>query len=153
MEQALFLARIASRVTVVHRKNGFRASKAMATALKHPKILILWHGHHALPRRRRDGRPRLRRPRHGLRRRPALETSLSVDGVFVSIGMNPNTDLFTTIRKDEDGYITPSRAPPPPSRASTPPATSRTPFPPGDHLRRHRRHGHGRRAVALRASG
>ena len=107
MEQALFLARIASRVTVVHRKNSFRASKAMATrVLKHPKILILWDT--VITRFLADDATGdlasvdLVTDSAGA---PPSETSLSVDGVFVSIGMNPNTDLFTTIRKDEDGYI------------------------------------------------
>jgi len=44
MEQALFLARIAKRVTIVHRGSTLRASKAMAArVLRHPKILVLWN--------------------------------------------------------------------------------------------------------------
>merc|ERR1719247_3422871 len=43
MEQALFLARLAKKVTIIHRRNSFRASKAMASrALNHPNIEILW---------------------------------------------------------------------------------------------------------------
>lgn len=44
MEQALFLARFCSKVTVIHRRNSFRASKAMVTrVLNHPMIEILWN--------------------------------------------------------------------------------------------------------------
>ena len=43
MEQALFLARLCSKVTIIHRRGSFRASKAMATrALSHPNIDVLW---------------------------------------------------------------------------------------------------------------
>ena len=43
MEQALFLARLCSKVTIIHRRGSFRASKAMATrALSHPNIVVLW---------------------------------------------------------------------------------------------------------------
>ncbi|KAH8082066.1 thioredoxin-disulfide reductase [Aureococcus anophagefferens] len=107
MEQALFLARIANRVYVVHRKNSFRASsKAMATrVLKHPKILILWDTVISRFLAGDDGNLNavelVTDPQGGT----ASETSLSVDGAFVAIGMNPNTELFTEVRKDEDGYI------------------------------------------------
>ena len=44
MEQALFLARFCSKVTVIHRRDTFRASKAMVTrVLNHPMIEILWN--------------------------------------------------------------------------------------------------------------
>merc|ERR1712232_579719 len=44
MEQALFLARLASKVTIIHRKSSFRASKAMVTrVLHHDNIEILWN--------------------------------------------------------------------------------------------------------------
>ena len=44
MEQALFLARVCSRVTIVHRGSSLRASKAMAArVMRHPKILMLWN--------------------------------------------------------------------------------------------------------------
>lgn len=109
MEQALFLARMASRVTVVHRGSSFRASKAMATrVLKHPKILILWNtsvtrfvadettGNLAYietktvaPGGMGDG----------------SITSLAADGVFVAVGHTPNTELFHALRQDEHGYI------------------------------------------------
>lgn len=100
MEQALFLARICHRVTVVHRKDTFRATKAMATrVLKHPKILILWNtqvmsfiGDEALT---------------GIELidQGNSSTLLPVDAVFVAIGHIPNTELFQNVRKNQEGYI------------------------------------------------
>lgn len=107
MEQALFLARICSRVTVIHRSAAFRASKAMATrVLRHPKILILWNTKITRFVASADtGDLAEVETESGGASTPASTTSLTVDGVFVAIGHTPNTELFTDVRKNHDGYI------------------------------------------------
>ncbi|MBW3666218.1 MAG: thioredoxin-disulfide reductase [Actinobacteria bacterium] len=102
MEEALFLTKFASKVTVVHRRDELRASKIMAKrAMDHEKIEFLWdtivtevHG---------DGKVT------GV----SLESTktgggseLAVDGVFVAIGHKPNTDLFIDhLDLDPNGYV------------------------------------------------
>lgn len=102
MEQALFLARICERVTLIHRGNSFRASKAMATrVLKHPKILILWNTvvSSFLPSQQ-DGDVL---GAVQLLTGDKATTIVSVDAAFVSIGHDPNSHLFD-IKKDPQGY-------------------------------------------------
>jgi thioredoxin reductase (NADPH) len=102
MEEALFLTKFASRVTIVHRRDTFRASKVMQTrALEHPKIDVVWNatveeilGDDAVT---------------GVRLRDVETgqvTERAVDGVFVGIGHDPNTALFRgQLDADEDGYL------------------------------------------------
>jgi len=105
MEQALFLARVAARVTVVHRGATLRASKAMAArVLQHPKILVLWNTR--VMRFMAEGdvlnAVELETSSAGSL---ASTTSLQADGAFVAIGHTPNTELLDGLRKDEHGYI------------------------------------------------
>ena len=101
------LARIAQRVTVVHRGATFRASKAMATrVLKHPKILILWNT--KITRFVPDdetGQLAMIETETAPPGGAVSSTALAVDGVFVAIGHTPNTELFGDLRKDASGYI------------------------------------------------
>ncbi len=102
MEEALFLARMAESVTVIHRRDELRASKIMAErALAHPKIKFMWNtvvedlvGTESL---------------EAVKVRDLItdETStLPMAGFFVAIGHRPNTDLFLgQLATDEDGYI------------------------------------------------
>ena len=102
MEEALFLTKFASRVTIVHRRDEFRASKIMAArALEHPKIDVIWnavvkeiHGE--------DGVTGVT-----LEDTVSGETRLfETDGVFVAIGHTPNTKLFEgQLELDANGYI------------------------------------------------
>mgnify|MGYP001295985497 FL=1 len=102
MEEALFLTKFASRVTIVHRRDEFRASKIMAArALEHPKIDVIWnavvkeiHGE--------DGVTGVT-----LEDTVTGETRLfETDGVFVAIGHTPNTKLFEgQLELDANGYI------------------------------------------------
>ena len=106
MEQALFLARVAQRVTVVHRGATLRASKAMAArALRHPKILLLWNTRITRFVAGASGLLASVELEMGAEGSPPSATSLEVDGVFVAIGHTPNTELFEGLRKDEHGYI------------------------------------------------
>ncbi len=102
MEEALFLARIASHVTVVHRRDEFRASRIMVErVLAHPKITVRWNaevdsitGDSAV-----EGVV-VRDTTSG-----ALDT-IPTAAVFVAIGHFPNTDLFVgQVDLDPAGYI------------------------------------------------
>jgi thioredoxin reductase (NADPH) len=102
MEEAMFLTKFASKVTIVHRRDEFRASKVMAgRALEHPKIEVAWNttveavlGDDAVTG------VTLRDVATGSTRR------LPTDGVFVAIGHDPNTSLFHgQLALDDDGYI------------------------------------------------
>jgi thioredoxin reductase (NADPH) len=102
MEESLFLTKFASKVTIVHRRDEFRASKIMAArALEHEKIEVLWntivtevHGDNGVES-------------VTLEDTVTGETrELKTDGVFVAIGHKPTTDLFKgQLDLDENGYL------------------------------------------------
>jgi thioredoxin reductase (NADPH) len=105
MEEALFLTKFATAVTVVHRRDALRASKIMAErAQHHPKIRFIWnavvadvHGDSA-----GDGVTgvTLADTRTGAR------SELRCDGLFIAIGHQPNTQLFRgQLELDENGYV------------------------------------------------
>ena len=102
MEEALFLTKFASKVTIIHRRDEFRASKIMAQrALDHDKIEVIWDTvvEEVLGEESVTGIK--------LRNRKTDETSkLDVDGMFVAIGHDPNTSIFQgQLELDDDGYI------------------------------------------------
>jgi len=104
MEEALYLTRFASSVTVIHRRDSLRASKAMADrALAHPKIQWRWNS--AIERVADEGKGEVT----GIVLRDLVtgDTSdLAVDGVFVAIGHTPNTSLFAgQLETDVNGYL------------------------------------------------
>jgi thioredoxin reductase (NADPH) len=102
MEEAIFLTKFASRVTVVHRRDELRASKIMQDrAFANPKIDFRWNS--VVTDVEGDGcveQVRLRDTVTG-------ETSdLKVGGLFVAIGHDPNTKLFESqVELDENGYV------------------------------------------------
>jgi len=102
MEEALFLTRFASRVTVVHRRDALRASKIMQErALGHDKIDFAWNAEveEVLGDDFVTG-VRVRDVRTGASR------ELPVEALFVAIGHKPNTDLFAgQLALDETGYV------------------------------------------------
>jgi thioredoxin reductase (NADPH) len=102
MEEATFLTKFASKVTVVHRRDEFRASKVMQErALANPKIDVVWDtvideivGDDAVTG------VRLRNVKTG------ESHEMPTDGVFMAIGHDPNTSLFAgTLDVDEHGYL------------------------------------------------
>ena len=105
VEEALYLAGIASKVTLVHRRDSLRAEKiAQDRLLAHPKISVVWNS--VVEEILGEGEPatvsgvRLKDVTNG-----AVST-LPVEGVFVAIGHSPNTELFKgQIEIDADGYI------------------------------------------------
>jgi thioredoxin reductase (NADPH) len=102
LEEALFLTRFASKVTMLVRRDAFRGSKIMQErALAHPKIDVRWNTEVAeVVGEMTVGGLRLRDTRDG------TESSLDVQGLFVAIGYKPNTDLFVgQLELDERGYL------------------------------------------------
>jgi len=102
MEEALFLTRFASKVTIIHRRDEFRASNIMVRrALESPKIEVIWdtvveavNGDQEVT---------------GLTLRNVKTdavTEFAVDGLFVAIGHTPNTNIYQgQLELDETGYI------------------------------------------------
>ena len=105
VEEALFLTNFASKVTVVHRRDGFRAEKILQDRLfKNPKIEVIWDsvlddvigGDNPL----KVSGVRLKNVKTG-----AL-TERRVDGVFIAIGHQPASELFVgQIQMKPSGYI------------------------------------------------
>ena len=103
MEEAIFLTKFASKVTVVHRRNELRASKAMqARAFANEKIEFLWDSE--IEEILGDQVVEGVRIKH--RNTGDVTVLEDVTGVFVAIGHKPNTDLFKEVlTMDDVGYI------------------------------------------------
>ena len=104
MEEAIFLTKFASKVTVVHRRDTLRASKIMQEkAFANPKIEFAWNSEVEDILDVKKGEVTaivLRDLQTGER------TELPVEGVFVAIGHTPNTSLFKgQLELDANGYI------------------------------------------------
>jgi thioredoxin reductase (NADPH) len=102
IEEASFLTKFASKVTLIHRRDSFRASKIMQDrALNNPKIEMLWNtavtdiiGKDHLES------ISLKNTVTG------AESSMNVAGLFIAIGHRPNTDVFKGVIDMEDsGYL------------------------------------------------
>jgi thioredoxin reductase (NADPH) len=102
IEEALFLTKFATKVTLIHRRDTLRASKIMQDrAFANDRIAYLWDSTvvdlqgdtrltHATVRNVKTGE----------------ETDLEVGGLFVAIGHRPNTDLFKgVLDMDDNGYL------------------------------------------------
>jgi len=105
VEEALYLSNIASKVTVVHRRDAFRAEKIMINRLidksKSGNIEILWN--HTLDEVLGNDRGVT-----GLRlvsTTSKAKREIPVQGVFIAIGHKPNTDIFAGQLEMEGGYI------------------------------------------------
>lgn len=105
MEEALFLTKFASRVTVIHRRDEFRASKIMQDrVLAHEKIDVLWNTEvREIRGTKENGVESVRL----FNNETNEETVLPTQGVFIAIGHQPNTELFKGILEmDAVGYLT-----------------------------------------------
>jgi len=104
MEEAIFLTKFATNVTVVHRRDKLRASKIMQDkALANPKISFLWNSEVVEVRDVAKGEVSSVVVKN---HETGAETNLPVEGLFVAIGHTPNTKLFTgQLDMDENGYI------------------------------------------------
>ena len=104
MEEATFLTKFATKVSVIHRRDTLRASKIMQDrAFNNPKIHFIWDtAVEEVLGKRETGVTGLK-----LRNVKTQQASqLNVDGLFVAIGHNPNTDIFKgQIELDGLGYI------------------------------------------------
>ena len=104
MEEALFLTRFASKVTLLHRRDSFRASKIMLDrALANPKIELRANTviEEVLGVEEKEVKGvRLRDIKTG------VVCDLALSGLFLGIGHEPNTKMFGgQVDTDEDGYI------------------------------------------------
>jgi thioredoxin reductase (NADPH) len=104
MEEAIFLTKFASKVTVIHRRDTLRASKIMQDkAMANPKIEFRWN---SAVEEVKDGSGGVVT---GLVLRDTVtgtRSVLPVEGVFVAIGHTPNTSLFTNqLEMDANGYL------------------------------------------------
>ena len=104
LEEAIFLTRFASQVTIVHRRDHLRASKIMQDkAMANQKIRFEWDTEVVEMLDVSQGAVngmRLRNVKTG------AEKVLEVEGVFVAIGHTPNTSLFNgQLETDETGYL------------------------------------------------
>jgi thioredoxin reductase (NADPH) len=104
LEEAIFLTRFASQVTVIHRRDSLRASKIMQDkAFSSPKIVFEWNTEVEEIRDAERGAVSsvvVRNNQSGARR------EIPVEGVFVAIGHTPNTQLFKgQLEMDPNGYL------------------------------------------------
>ncbi|WP_342225915.1 thioredoxin-disulfide reductase [Rickettsia endosymbiont of Urophora cardui] len=105
VEEALYLTNHASKVTIVHRRDNFRAEKILQERLfKNPKISVIWD--HVVEEFVGNDKPK---SVTGVKIQNVhtKETSLvNCNGVFVAIGHKPNTALFAgQVTMDSDNYI------------------------------------------------
>jgi thioredoxin reductase (NADPH) len=104
MEEALFLTRFASSVTLMHRRDEFRASKIMQErVLNHEKINVVWNTEvKEIHGTKESGVAAVT-----IYNNESRETSqFPTEGVFIAIGHKPNTELFTgVLDMDDVGYL------------------------------------------------
>ena len=107
MEEASFLTKFASKVTIVHRRDQFRASKIMqARVLNNPKVTVVWNSvvDEVLGEEHNGKKTMI-----GLKLKnvtTGATTQVKTDGLFMAIGHQPNTTLFKGILDmDEKEYL------------------------------------------------
>lgn len=105
VEEALYLANIASHVDIIHRRDSFRAEKILVSRVlervQEGKITILWN--HVLSEVLGDGGGVT-----GVKALNKIENTINnikLDGVFIAIGHTPNTSIFQGQLEMEGGYI------------------------------------------------
>ena len=102
MEEAIFLTRFGSKVTVIHRRESLRASKIMADrALKHEKIAFIWNtAVEEVIGEDNTTALKLKNLVNG------EESTIAADALFIAIGHDPNTGIFQgQLTLDGAGYI------------------------------------------------
>jgi thioredoxin reductase (NADPH) len=104
LEEAIFLTKYASKVTVVHRRDELRASKIMQDrAFAHAKVAWVWNSVVTEVLGSREGGV------EGVRlhnKKTGEDSVFPTQGVFVAIGHRPNTDLFRgRVEMNDVGYV------------------------------------------------
>jgi thioredoxin reductase (NADPH) len=104
MEEALFLTRFATKVTLIHRREHFRASRIMLDrAIAHPKIAFMTN---AVVQEVLGADSKEVKGVRVLDTKTGVESDLAVSGLFLGIGHIPNASMFAgQLDLDEDGYI------------------------------------------------
>jgi len=105
VEEAIYLTNHASKVTVIHRRDSFRAEKILQDRLfKNPKINVVWDS--ALEEVIGTEKPKSVTGAIIKNLKTGEKTELNAEGIFIAIGHKPNTDLFKgALDIDEEGYI------------------------------------------------
>ena len=106
VEEALYLANIASKVTVVHRRDGFRAERILQERLfKHPNVRVVWDS--VLDEILGIEEPHLSVTGVRLKNvRSGRTEEITADGVFVAIGHKPATEVFAgQLETKPGGYL------------------------------------------------
>ncbi|MGQ9369790.1 thioredoxin-disulfide reductase [Azospirillum sp. ST 5-10] len=110
VEEALYLTHHASKVTVIHRRDSFRAEKILQDRLfAHEKIAVVWNA--VVEEIVGEGGQSFDNPKRvtGVRVRDVKSGETSIvpgEGVFVAIGHSPATEVFKgKVKMDEGGYI------------------------------------------------
>ncbi|ODR98378.1 thioredoxin reductase [Methyloceanibacter methanicus] len=105
VEEALYLANLADKVTLVHRRDELRAEKILQERLfKNPKIEVLWD--HNLVEVIGDEDPLGVTQAKLANTKTGEETTMDIDGIFIAIGHSPQTELFKgQLELKPGGYI------------------------------------------------
>jgi thioredoxin reductase (NADPH) len=107
IEEATFLSKFASKVSIVHRRETLRASKIMQEkAAKNPKIAFVWDSViEEIVGKEEDGKKAVTAVRLKNVKTGAV-ADMKTDGVFMGIGHHPNTQLFQgQLDMDQTGYL------------------------------------------------
>ena len=101
MEEAMFLAQMTTSVTIIHRRDSFRASKAMQNKIfKSKKIKIIWN----TILTKYNGTEKLESV-NLKNNKTGKEQTMKIDGVFVAVGHKPNSGQLRGLDIDSKGYV------------------------------------------------
>jgi len=109
VEEALYLSNLASTVTVIHRRDAFRAEKILQERLfAKPNIKIIWD-HEVIEYLGAEAKPPMPASVNGVRLRntkTGATSEMATDGVFVAIGHAPAVELFEgKLKQKPNGYL------------------------------------------------
>jgi len=101
LDEGLFLANFAKNITIIHRRDSFRAEKILQERVfSNPKFKFMLNS--VVEEILGDGKVEAVRVKNV---QTGEVKELKTDGVFIFVGMVPNTKMFEDIEKDESGYI------------------------------------------------